>query len=317
MQEAIVESFSTVPFSYGHMRLRRWEIQGISFSYNSITYSKQGIYPTSQENDAVRFHLVLQGECHFFYKQLNRSFDLKPHQHNLMCSDEFDMVVRNKDFYCETFGIQVPRDVFLQIASSLDTTLFMKFIDKANLGNSGFILDTHWRNMNSKLQYIIYELIHCPYINELKKIFFLSKLMEILVVQADLYSDKDSASKRCVRTIRDKDKLYEVQAFLMMRLSSPPSLSEIAKTIGINEYQLKKGFKELFGTTVFGFIADQRLESAYQLLLHTDKTVFEVSVELGYATPQHFNNAFKKKFGITPKLVRTTPFYAIKAMKKY
>lgn len=43
------------------------------------------------------------------------------------------------------------------------------------------------------------------------------------------------------------------------------------------------------------------------LLHNTQKTAAEISLELGYATPQHFNNAFRKRFGITPKAVRNNP----------
>jgi AraC-like DNA-binding protein len=32
--------------------------------------------------------------------------------------------------------------------------------------------------------------------------------------------------------------------------------------VHINEQKLKNGFKELFGTTVFGFVRQQRLEKA-------------------------------------------------------
>jgi AraC-like DNA-binding protein len=55
---------------------------------------------------------------------------------------------------------------------------------------------------------------------------------------------------------------------------------------------------------VFGYLAEQRLQLAWQYLRDTQKTAAEISYELGYATPQHFNNAFKKKFGVTPYSAR-------------
>jgi AraC family transcriptional regulator, transcriptional activator of the genes for pyochelin and ferripyochelin receptors len=74
--------------------------------------------------------------------------------------------------------------------------------------------------------------------------------------------------------------------------------------VGLNEYKLKRGFKEMFNTTVFGYLTEQRLQLAHQFLRDTQKTAAEISSDLGYATPQHFNNAFKKKFGVTPYSVR-------------
>jgi len=69
----------------------------------------------------------------------------------------------------------------------------------------------------------------------------------------------------------------------------------------------KRGFKEMFGVTVYGYLTEQRLETARRALLDTDKTAAEVAFELGYATPQHFHNAFKKRFGVTPNSVRKAP----------
>jgi AraC family transcriptional regulator, transcriptional activator of the genes for pyochelin and ferripyochelin receptors len=63
----------------------------------------------------------------------------------------------------------------------------------------------------------------------------------------------------------------------------------------------------MFNHTVFGYLIEQRLLLARQYLRDTLKTAHEISSELGYATPQHFNNAFKKRFGITPALIRNNP----------
>jgi AraC-like DNA-binding protein len=60
----------------------------------------------------------------------------------------------------------------------------------------------------------------------------------------------------------------------------------------------------MFNNTVFGYLTEQRLQLAWQYLRDTEKTAAEISMDLGYSTPQHFNNAFKKKFGITPFSVK-------------
>ena len=72
-------------------------------------------------------------------------------------------------------------------------------------------------------------------------------------------------------------------------------------------FKLKKGFKELFGTTVFGFVHLKRMNFAKDLLLNSDKSSKEIAFEAGYSSPQHFNKAFKKEFKITPDRIRNTP----------
>jgi len=52
-----------------------------------------------------------------------------------------------------------------------------------------------------------------------------------------------------------------------------------------------------------------------RLLLGTDKSAKEIAYQTGYSSPQHFSNAFKKKFGLTPNSVRNFPDSAIDPVK--
>ena len=76
---------------------------------------------------------------------------------------------------------------------------------------------------------------------------------------------------------------------------------ELARQVGMCDYNLKRGFKEAFGTTVFGYLRDRRLEKAQQLLLEQKMTVASVARAVGYDSPTSFTTAFKRKFGVGPK----------------
>ncbi|MEO1451530.1 MAG: AraC family transcriptional regulator, partial [Bacteroidota bacterium] len=60
-------------------------------------------------------------------------------------------------------------------------------------------------------------------------------------------------------------------------LESPPSLSELARQIGLNTFKLKKQFKELFGVPVFKYLQQQRLNKAHELLRLHGATVQEAA----------------------------------------
>lgn len=94
--------------------------------------------------------------------------------------------------------------------------------------------------------------------------------------------------------------LIEARKILEASMAAPPSLTQLSKLIGLNEFDLKKRFKEEYGTTVFGYLGDVRMQYALNLLNKTDKTVGEISSLVGYKNPQHFSTAFKKKFGLNP-----------------
>ena len=130
--------------------------------------------------------------------------------------------------------------------------------------------------------------------------FLLSKSIELLVLQAEAYNKAKDSGPKFLKTEYDKERIVYAREYLIKHLDMPPGLSELARAAGINEYKLKKGFKETFGNTVFGYLAETRLELAKNDLLEKKKSVSEIAFELGYSSVQHFSNAFKKKFGVSP-----------------
>jgi AraC-like DNA-binding protein len=144
-------------------------------------------------------------------------------------------------------------------------------------------------------------ILTCRYTGGLKKIFLLSKCMELLVMQAEAYNLSLGVKAGYVKTGYDKERLLYAREYLKQHVESPPSLPELSRILGINEYKLKKGFKELFGNTVFGYLADLRLDMARDYLLEKKKPASEIAFDLGYSSVQHFSTAFKNKFGVSPR----------------
>lgn len=74
----------------------------------------------------------------------------------------------------------------------------------------------------------------------------------------------------------------------------------LARQVGLNDFKLKLGFRQVFGTTVFGYLHEHRMEQAQLLLQERRMNVEEVARTVGYANRSSFA-AFRKKFGINPK----------------
>ena len=70
----------------------------------------------------------------------------------------------------------------------------------------------------------------------------------------------------------------------------------------MNEYKLKAGFKHFYGTSLHHYKQSLRLNKARQLIHETDKTMTEIAYELEYTYSQHFQCAFKLRFGIQPNV---------------
>jgi AraC-like DNA-binding protein len=102
----------------------------------------------------------------------------------------------------------------------------------------------------------------------------------------------------------DVERLERARRVLLARMACPPALPELAREVGLNEFKLKSGFRELFGTSVFGYLRAERMERARRLLAEGRLNVSEVAGRVGYANPSKFASAFRKHFGVPPSAVR-------------
>jgi len=146
---------------------------------------------------------------------------------------------------------------------------------------------------------IIDAVMHCADNNCLHRIFLAAKMLELLFLDVEQLN-KTTEQSPAVMRISDLEKLKLAKELIGRDIQAPCSLIELAHKVGLNDFKLKKGFKEAFGTTVFGHLFDLRMEKAREMLTFSDYTVSEVANEVGYKNAHHFTAAFKKKFGYLP-----------------
>lgn len=89
--------------------------------------------------------------------------------------------------------------------------------------------------------------------------------------------------------------------FLKENLHEPHSIARLSRRVHLNEFKLKKGFRDLYDTSIFGYLRAERMERAAELLSRPGKNVAEVANEVGYSNPSHFARAFKDQHGVLPK----------------
>jgi AraC family transcriptional regulator, transcriptional activator of the genes for pyochelin and ferripyochelin receptors len=283
-----------------------WEVDGIRMGHAiSRFHTLTEFTSTSAMTDVVRLHIGLRGNYSFQHRQLDTTFDLIGGHHNILYSKDFEMTVHNRTLELETFGVQFPRQTFLNFTANA-TDLLKRFSERI-MKEEPVILTEDWGAVDPTIHQVIDQILHHRYTGDLQRLFLLSKSIELLVCCAESCEKAEQAGKtqpRFLKSDTDKEKILAARDLVNARIDTPPSLSEIARIVGLNEYKLKRGFRETFGTTVFGYLTAQRLLLARRYLLDTRKTAAEIAFELGYSTPQHFNNAFKKHFGHTPDSIR-------------
>jgi AraC-like DNA-binding protein len=109
-----------------------------------------------------------------------------------------------------------------------------------------------------------------------------------------------------VKNLKDEDKrkMAAARDFLIINWLNPLTLKDLSHEVGTNEYYLKKQFKMVFGTTVFGYLQAFKIEKAKEMLIQQDIKIAEIAQKLGYKHATHFTAAFKKQVGILPNQFR-------------
>ncbi|MEJ6978989.1 AraC family transcriptional regulator [Pedobacter sp. P351] len=151
--------------------------------------------------------------------------------------------------------------------------------------------------ISPSIELILDSMSECRYSIEMKRIFLEAKVLELLLFQVK--QRKVTFSSRYLRK-HDFEKIQYAQSLIEENIRTPCSLIELAHKAGLNDFKLKKGFKELLGTTVFSYLNDLRMKKAWVMLTKEKRSVNDVSYEIGYKNPHHFTTAFKKKFGMLP-----------------
>src|SRR5258708_16251651 len=110
----------------------------------------------------------------------------------------------------------------------------------------------------------------------------------------------DTVNCKFLANEADREKIIKAREILIDHIGEPLTIKELSRKVAINECYLKKGFKEMFGTTIFDFYQSQRMEHARYLLYEKGLTVTEVSIMLSYSSLSHFSTPFKHHPGVKP-----------------
>jgi AraC-like DNA-binding protein len=146
-------------------------------------------------------------------------------------------------------------------------------------------------------------LLNHTYTDSFENIYINAQTQMLLLYSMEcMVGEKDVESFQCkfLANEADREKILKAREILLQHIGEPITIRELSRKVAINECYLKKGFKELFGTTIFDFYQSQRMEHARYLLYEKGLSVTDVSMMLGYSSISHFSTAFKKQTGLKP-----------------
>lgn len=251
--------------------------QNLQHNYIQLYFCLKEICTVAFNMEHCKIELHENESGLIYYKDVNSNlaFTLEPH--------------------AELAIIMIPLKHFHSLFSE-EENLFFSF-ENMKLGKP--IIET--KPIGNFVKSVLHQIFQQKVNNSLKTLYVKGKIYELLSMYFNMNEESDL--ERCPFMANEDtvQKIKQVKDIITSEMTSPPSLEELSKMVGLNIKKLKMGFKELYGMPVFTFLFHYKMEYAKKLLSENDYNVNEVALQVGYSTSSHFIVAFKKKFGITPK----------------
>lgn len=246
----------------------------------------------------ITLMFCFSGKLSIVGSRMPGAWELSDNQHNIYFTGEADGKISARGMHMKWFSVQFSKKSFLSLADTTDVFV-NHFVDQIMADQPALFsespLPIEW-----VLLHCIDSIVNCNYRDSLKRMFVFSKAVELLVLQIGSHGRSTGRKVTYIKKEYDRERILFARDYLEKHIENPPTLSELARLAGINEFKLKNGFKEIFNQPVFAWLADVRLEKARNELMKKSKSVTEIAFDLGYSSPQHFSSAFKKKFGVSP-----------------
>ncbi len=134
-----------------------------------------------------------------------------------------------------------------------------------------------------------------------RRIFLEGKALELVAMQLFWLHNRESGPSCLSLSPDERNRIHAAKEALVENLAYPPTVSALSQRFNLSINKLQFGFQEIFGSTVYGFLKEYKLQKAQSLFKQADMNVSEVAWEVGYVNISHFSAAFKKRFGILPK----------------
>ena len=200
----------------------------------------------------------------------------------------------------DVFAITVPEKVIRKLAVRHSESM-QRFCDDFRVEHTIFYSKPN-SQANRKLSNTFRAIEHCHEMGNYAGKYLETKVFDCLSMMINSANGSDEPLTPVNLVLSDK--IYDARDIIRANFQNPPSLHELATMVGTNECTLKSAFKQHFGTTVFQYLFDYRMDLAVKYLRETSMNIADIGMMLGYDSHSHFCTAFHRKFGVSPSEIR-------------
>ena len=251
--------------------------------------------------------MIFSLDGHSFFNRKADPFIIRPTSHSINFFTRFDCVNLLDDHSKQ-------HDIAFRLTKSFYADLVAQYLTSTDDGLPSLIArEKEFTTMNqhipadSAVLSILRNILDCPFQGEMKITYLKEHIRALFTLQLFHFSAMTIAAPvfNDVRfTARDREILHSVKEYIDQNFLNPNSLESLSKEFGLNEFKLKSGFKTLFDTSPIRYLQHKRLAYAHILLRDTDKSIKEISHQIGYSHAANFTTAFVRVFGKSPQQIR-------------
>ncbi|WP_177734107.1 helix-turn-helix domain-containing protein [Flavobacterium inviolabile] len=275
--------------------------KNIYVSYANFRFNDVSRVHFENDTDTIKMHFLLYGQSQV--KEAEGSLHrFETLQHNLIyCNKEKSKWNWYTPDHFKLFEVHIHPDFFKKYVCEEEPHI-KQFLTSIKQKHNCTLAKKNL-TITPEIIAIIENITGCKRKGIYKRLYIESQIVQLLLSQLEQMSCKN-CPLQCSLKEADVNKMYQVRDLLLADMHYPFTLSELAYKVGTNEFTLKKGFKILFGTTVFGYLNDLKMEKAQKMLAEKNTTVTQVAEFIGYKNATHFTTAFKKKYGVVPSALK-------------
>lgn len=296
-----VSSVSAVA-PFGKMLYHEFKGGGFTLVYSHYLIDKNVTLEARLDEPVMEFQLAIKNNIHFYRSGIGDVYMLEK-QFNLFYTPfwETSCELKEKQEYTTlviTFCVEylerlAPHFPFLE-----------DFLSHVRQGITASLSEVY-NYANIQMMGITHDILYGDFSEKVKNLYVETKVMELLIQALGKVGDfHTNTSSKIVLRPYDIDRIREAAEILIQSMDNPLTIVELAHRVGLNDYKLKKGFKQIYGTTIFNYFMNARMERARSLLEDTNIPIMDIAFMTGYRNISNFITAFRKNFGGSPGSLR-------------
>lgn len=270
--------------------------EGIIFLKLSNNNDLESLFDYNIDKSHIQFHFCLKGDSKFQFNNGSYSFPVASGNSILLYNPNQELPIKaslasNSLVLSVLISIKKFHSLFSNQADQIS------FLNQDNIGNKFY----KEKKLAPMISVVLNQMVQQSVHQSMHKLYLRAKVFELMSLYFN--KDKEMDIEQCPFLVDDKNikKIRNAKEIIISRMTEPPTLTDLAIEVEISLKKLKEGFKQVYGASVYVFLLDYKMQVSKRLLSSGNYNVNEVALKVGYSTATHFINAFKKKFGTTPK----------------